>query len=207
MDHDDERDEAFENVPMRAGAAVDVVHNPNPGRSWRPNACCLLISALVSVLLGGRLCQNCKLMTSDNAEDAEERKERRLIKILIWNFTINKKETRSSGKVFLVIWISLDKLKDAKKILIIQFNFSKLIFFAAQIRQKTFPLKRQILVSHLRLVQSHRWAEFGLVRVHPWLCSRDDSSDDSSVSVWLLWTRREQKLLSVSAVDEALRFT
>lgn len=36
--------------------------------------------------------------------------ERRLIKILIWNFAINKKRREASGKVFLVIWISLDKL-------------------------------------------------------------------------------------------------
>lgn len=69
MDHNDERDKAFENVPIGTDAAVDVVHHP--GRARRSNAGCLLISALVSVLLGGRLCQNCTLMTSDKAEDAE----------------------------------------------------------------------------------------------------------------------------------------
>lgn len=70
MDHDDKRDKALENVPIRAGAAVDLGNHPR--RARRSNAGCLLISALVSVLFGGRLCQNCKLMTSDNAEDAEE---------------------------------------------------------------------------------------------------------------------------------------
>lgn len=99
-----------------------------------------------------------------------------------------------------------------RKIIIIHFNFSKLVF---RDKEKLFHLKAEekshfhFLSFHLHFVHLHHsHAVFDLVQEHLFPCSRDDSSDDAavcSVEVWLLCRRMELELLSVSVVGEVLR--